>query len=57
MGSDSASVPTMRAEFLISPTKGEQIRADISEKVKEFRNKVRARSSREPKGATGPYGE
>src|SRR5262245_4065877 len=42
---------------LVSPAKGGKIRANISEKVKEFRDKVRDRSSREPKGATGTYGE
>ena len=41
---------------LISP-KGEKIRADISEKMREFRDKVRDRASREAKGATGTYGE
>ena len=42
---------------LTSSAKGEQMRANISEKVKQFRDKVRDRASREPKGATGTYGE
>ena len=45
------------AGVLISPAKGKQIRADISEKVNQFRDKVRDRASREPKRATGTYGE
>src|SRR5262249_46497630 len=44
--------------MLIAPASGEKTRADISEKVKDFRDKVRERSSRqEPQAATGTYGE
>ena len=44
--------------MLIAPASGEKTRADISEKVKDFRDKARERSSRqEPQAATGTYGE
>jgi len=44
--------------MLVAPASGQKTRADISGKVKGFRDKVRARSSRhEPQGATGTYGE
>jgi len=44
--------------MLIAPASGEKARADISEKVKDFRDKARERSSRqEPQAATGTYGE
>jgi YtxH-like protein len=42
---------------LLAPASGQKNRADISEKVKDFREKIRDRSSREPQGATGTYGQ
>jgi gas vesicle protein len=42
---------------LVAPASGEKTRADISEKVKDVRQKVRVRSSRKPPGASGTYGE
>jgi gas vesicle protein len=43
--------------MLVAPSSGQKIRADISEKVKECGEKIRARSSKELQGATGTYGE
>jgi YtxH-like protein len=44
--------------MLVAPASGEKTRADISDKVKDFSDKVRERSARqEPQGATGTYGE
>jgi gas vesicle protein len=42
--------------MLFAPASGQKTRADISEKVKDVREKVRDRSSREPQGAIGTYG-
>ena len=43
--------------MLVAPSSGEKTRADISEKVKDVREKVRDRSSKKPPGASGTYGE
>src|SRR5438094_5671618 len=42
--------------MLLAPATGQKTRADISEKVKDVREKVRDRSSRKPQGASGTYG-
>src|SRR5437868_291966 len=42
--------------MLIAPASGQKIRADISEKAKDFGEKIRDRSSRKPQGASGTYG-
>jgi gas vesicle protein len=42
--------------MLLAPATGQKTRADISEKVKDVREKVRNRSSRDPQGASGTYG-
>jgi len=42
--------------MLLAPASGQKTRADISEKVKDVREKVRDRSSRKPQGASGTYG-
>jgi hypothetical protein len=39
--------------ILLAPASGKETRADLSEKVRDLRDKVRERSSREPQGATG----
>jgi YtxH-like protein len=41
--------------MLFAPASGQKTRADISEKVKDVREKVRDRSSRKPQGASGTY--
>ncbi len=43
--------------MLLAPASGQKTRADISEKVKDVREKVRDRSSRKPQGASGTYGQ
>ena len=43
--------------MLIAPASGHETRANISAKVKDFREKVRDRAFKEPRGATGTYGE
>jgi YtxH-like protein len=43
--------------MIVAPASGEKARADISEKVKDVREKVRDRPSRKPQGASGTYGE
>jgi gas vesicle protein len=43
--------------MLVAPASGQKTRTDISEKVKGVREKVRDRSSREPQGAIGTYGQ
>jgi len=43
--------------ILFAPASGQKTRAGISEKVKDFRGKVRDRSSSEPQGTTGTYGQ
>jgi hypothetical protein len=44
--------------MLVAPASGKKTRADLSEKVKDLRDRMRERSSRpEPHGATGTYGE
>src|SRR5438477_12416628 len=61
-GKDHAVVSTATASLvgvgvgvgigmLIAPASGQKIRADISEKAKDFGEKIRARSSKEPQGA------
>jgi YtxH-like protein len=42
--------------LLIAPASGEQTRADISDKVSDFSEKVRERAAT-PQGATGTHGE
>jgi gas vesicle protein len=42
--------------MLFAPASGQKTRADISEKVKNVREKIRSRSSSEPQGASGTYG-
>jgi hypothetical protein len=43
--------------LLIAPAKGEETRADITEKVSEFGDKVRERTGKKPQNATGGHGE
>jgi YtxH-like protein len=43
--------------MLLAPASGQKTRADISGKVKDFRDKIRDRSSGEPQGASGTYGQ
>lgn len=43
--------------LLIAPAGGEETRADIAEKVSQFGEKVRERSGKKPKNATGTHGE
>jgi hypothetical protein len=43
--------------MLLAPASGQKTRADISEKVKDVREKVRDHSSRKPQGASGTYGQ
>ena len=42
---------------LIAPTSGEETRADITDKVSDFGDKVRQRTGKNPQGATGTHGE
>ena len=43
--------------LLIAPASGEKTRADITDKVSDFGDKVRERTAKKPQGATGTYGE
>jgi hypothetical protein len=43
--------------ILVAPASGQKTRADISEKAKDFGEKIRSRSSSEAKAASGTYGE
>jgi YtxH-like protein len=43
--------------LLIAPASGENTRADITDKVSDFGDKVRERTGKKPEGATGTYGE
>ena len=42
---------------LIAPTSGEETRADITDKVSDFGDKVRERTGKNPQGATGTSGD
>jgi hypothetical protein len=42
--------------LLIAPASGEETRADITDKVSDLGDKVRERTGRQPRGATGTYG-
>jgi gas vesicle protein len=42
--------------MLFAPASGQKTRADVSEKVKDVREKIRVRSSKEPQGASATYG-
>ena len=42
---------------LIAPSSGEETRADITDKVSDFGDKVRQRTGKNPQGATGTHGE
>ena len=43
--------------LLIAPARGEEMRADIADKVSDFGEKVREHIGKKPQGATGTYGE
>jgi gas vesicle protein len=43
--------------LLIAPASGEETRADLTDKVSEFGDKVRERKRKTPEGATGTHGE
>lgn len=43
--------------LLIAPAKGEETRADLADEVSEFGDKVRPRTEKKPRNATGSYGE
>jgi gas vesicle protein len=43
--------------LLIAPARGEEIRADIAEKVSDFGDKVREGAGKKPQSATGTHGE
>jgi YtxH-like protein len=43
--------------LLIAPASGENTRADITDKVSDFGDKIRERTEKKPQGATGTYGE
>ena len=43
--------------LLIAPASGEKTRADITDKVSEFGDKVRERTRKMPESATGTHGE
>ena len=43
--------------LLIAPASGEETRADITDKVSDFGDKVRERPGKRPQGATGTHGE
>jgi len=43
--------------LLIAPASGDNTRADITDKVSDFADKVRERTGKKPQGATGTYGE
>ena len=42
---------------LIAPASGEETRADITDKVSDFSDKVREHSGKRPQSATGTHGE
>jgi hypothetical protein len=41
--------------LLIAPASGEETRADITDKVSDFGDKVRERTGKKPQGATGSH--
>jgi ElaB/YqjD/DUF883 family membrane-anchored ribosome-binding protein len=43
--------------LLIAPASGEEMRADIADKVSDFGDKVREQAGRKPASATGTYAE
>ncbi len=43
--------------LLIAPASGEETRAEITDKVSDFGDKVREHIGKKPQGATGTYGE
>ena len=43
--------------MLIAPARGEETRADITDKVSDFGDKVRQRTGKKPQDATGTHGE
>jgi hypothetical protein len=43
--------------LLIAPASGEETRADITDKVSEFGDKIRERTRKMPERATGTHGE
>ena len=43
--------------LLVAPASGEKTRADITDKVSDFGDKVRERTAKKPQGATGTYGQ
>jgi YtxH-like protein len=43
--------------LLIAPAGGEEMRADIADKVSDFGEKVREQTGKKAQGATGTYGE
>jgi YtxH-like protein len=43
--------------LLIAPASGEKTRADITDKVSNFSDKVREQAGKKPPSATGTYGE
>jgi hypothetical protein len=43
--------------LLIAPSSGEETRADITDKISDFGDKVRERTGKKPQGATGTHGE
>jgi YtxH-like protein len=43
--------------LLVAPASGEKTRADITDKVSEFGDKVRERTRKMPESATGTHGE
>ena len=43
--------------LLIAPASGEETRADISDKVSDFGDKVRERTAKKPPAGTGTHGE
>jgi hypothetical protein len=43
--------------LLIAPARGEEMRADIADKVSDFGEKVREQVGKKAQGATGTYGE
>jgi hypothetical protein len=43
--------------LLVAPASGEETRAEITDKVSDFGDKVRQRTRKNPEGATGTHGE
>jgi len=43
--------------LLIAPASGAETRAEITDKVSDFGDKVRERTGKEPQGATGTHGD